>query len=110
MFFSSPFNFPFFYNNYRPKNHYIHKQSNSSNTRNISNLNSTNSKKFIQFNEGENKKDSENILESSESFFEIFGLKLHLDDILIICILLFLYNEKVHDDELFICLILLIFS
>ena len=55
------------------------------------------------------KKDSENI-ESSESFFEILGLKLYFDDILIICILLFLYNEEVHNDELFICLILLLFT
>ena len=55
------------------------------------------------------KKDSEN-MESAESFFEIFGIKLFFDDILIICILLFLYNEKVKDESLFVCLILLLLS
>ena len=55
------------------------------------------------------KKDSE-LPESSESFFEFFGLKLYLDDIIIICILFVLYSEKVDDIELFICLILLLLS
>ena len=55
---------------------------------------------------------SENIenSEASEAFFEIFGLKLYFDDVLIMCILFFLYTEKVHDDELFICLILLLLT
>ena len=48
--------------------------------------------------------------ESSEYFFEVFGLKLYFDDILIICILFFLYTEGVQDQELFICLILLLLS
>ena len=55
------------------------------------------------------KKDSE-LFESSESFFYIFGLKLYFDDILIICILIFLYTEGINDTELFICLILLLIS
>lgn len=47
---------------------------------------------------------------ASEAFFEIFGLKIYFDDILIMCILFFLYTEDVHNDELFICLILLLLS
>lgn len=43
-------------------------------------------------------------------FFEIFGLKLYLDDILIMCLLFFLYEEEVNDRELFISLILLLLS
>ena len=43
-------------------------------------------------------------------FFEIFGLKLYFDDILIICLLFFLYEEGVNDQELFISLILLLLS
>lgn len=43
-------------------------------------------------------------------FFEIFGLKLYFDDILIICLLFFLYNEGVQDQGLFISLILLLLS
>ena len=43
-------------------------------------------------------------------FFEIFGIKLYYDDLLIICILFFLYKENVHDEMLFITLILLLLS
>ncbi len=43
-------------------------------------------------------------------FFEIFGLKLYFDDILLICLLFFLYEEGVKDQELFISLILLLLS
>lgn len=45
-----------------------------------------------------------------EEYFEIFGIKLYFDDILIICLLFFLYNEGVQDQYLFICLILLLLS
>lgn len=43
-------------------------------------------------------------------FFEIFGLKLYFDDILLVCIIFFLYNEGVKDQGLFIALILLLLS
>lgn len=43
-------------------------------------------------------------------FFEIFGLKLYFDDILLICLIFFLYQEGVKDDELFISLVLLLLS
>lgn len=42
--------------------------------------------------------------------FEIFGLKLHSDDVLLMGLLFFLYNEKVDDQYLFIALILLLLS
>ena len=45
-----------------------------------------------------------------EECFEIFGIKLYFDDILIIGLLFFLYNEGVQDQYLFICLILLLLS
>lgn len=47
---------------------------------------------------------------NTEECLEIFGLKLYFDDILIICILFFLYTEGVQDEKLFICLILLLLS
>lgn len=47
---------------------------------------------------------------SSNEYFEIFGLKLHFDDLLIICILFFLYQEDVKDTYLYISLILLLLS
>ena len=42
--------------------------------------------------------------------FNIFGLKLFFDDVLIICLLYFLYQEHVKDDGLFIVLILLLLT
>lgn len=42
--------------------------------------------------------------------FEIFGLKLYLDDALILCLLFFLYQENVKDDGLFIILVLLLLN
>lgn len=48
--------------------------------------------------------------DSDNTIFEILGVKVHFDDLLILCILLFLYQEKINDDYLFISLILLLLS
>ena len=53
---------------------------------------------------------SKNIIDDSEQCFEIFGLKLHFDDLLIIALLFFLYQEDVKDTYLYIALILLLLS
>lgn len=45
-----------------------------------------------------------------EKYFEILGLKLYNDDILLLCLLFFLYKEEVKDPYLFIALILLLLS
>lgn len=42
--------------------------------------------------------------------FEFLGLRLFLDDLLILAILFFLYSEGVQDPELFIALVLLLIS
>lgn len=42
--------------------------------------------------------------------FEMFGIRLFLDDIIIICLLIFLYQEQVNDQMLYICLFLLLLS
>ena len=56
----------------------------------------------------------EKSIESKEIYedklFEVFGLKLFFDDILLICLIFFLYNEGVKDYYLFISLILLLLS
>lgn len=44
------------------------------------------------------------------TLFEILGIKIHFDDLLILCILLFLYQENINDEYLFISLILLLLS
>lgn len=56
----------------------------------------------------ENKKRTLN--SQSEPIFEIFGIKLYFDDILIASLIFFLYNEGVEDNLLFISLILLLLS
>ncbi len=45
-----------------------------------------------------------------QAIFEIFGIKLYLDDLIILGILYFLYKEDVKDDMLYIILFLLLFS
>lgn len=45
-----------------------------------------------------------------EECFEIFGIKLYFDDLLIIALLFFLYQEEVKDSYLYIALILLLLS
>ena len=49
-------------------------------------------------------------LKEENPFFEIFGIKLYYDDILLICLIFFLYQEDVDDPYLFIALILLLLS
>ena len=44
------------------------------------------------------------------AFLEIFGVKLFFDDILILCLIFFLYSEGIKDEMLFISLILLLLS
>lgn len=45
-----------------------------------------------------------------EPVFEIMGIKLYLDDIIILGLLFFLYKEEVKDETLFLSLILLLIS
>ena len=45
-----------------------------------------------------------------DTYFEILGIKLHSDDILLLCLIFFLYKEGVQDEYLFIALIMLLLS
>lgn len=51
------------------------------------------------------KKDDDN---SSSPFLNLFGIQLYFDDILLICMILFLYNEKIDDNYLLLSLVLLL--
>ncbi len=42
--------------------------------------------------------------------FQLFGISLYFDDVLLVCLILFLYQEGVKDEGLFIALILLLLS
>lgn len=50
------------------------------------------------------------IPQDNDVLFDLFGIKLHFDDILLICLIFFLYNEGVKDELLFVSLILLLLS
>ncbi len=53
----------------------------------------------------------QNIKKSNDNImFELFGISLYFDDVLLICLIFFLYNEGVKDKYLFIALILLLLS
>ena len=96
-----PFHFPFGFNNniynykYKPINPKIYLSEN----------NIQNSAKPPH----DDNTDSQSLI-NSNYFFELFGLKLYFDDIIIMSLLFFLYSEGVKDDELFISLILLLLS
>jgi len=47
---------------------------------------------------------------SEQECFEIFGIKLYMDDIVLIALLFILYSEETEDPLLFISLILLLLS
>lgn len=105
----SPFRFPyqgFPYNYYRP-NPYLRSKTkvNSSNTNTSST--SKNTKASCNSSDTLSNKPSNS---DDNFFFEIFGLKLFFDDVLLICLIFFLYSEGVKDEQLFISLILLLIS
>ncbi len=102
---------------YRP-----HSQGNEFN-----NVSSQNNRKNSKFNSTDNKSSKSNYRDlnsknkytnsstanSQEPYspiFNLLGLNIYFDDILIVCILFFLYNEHVDDPFLFITLILLLMS
>lgn len=53
---------------------------------------------------------SETYSDTEKSIFEIFGIKLYLDDLIILGLLFFLYQQNVQDEMLYIILFLLLFS
>ena len=133
----TPFSYNNYYNHFYP--HYYNKR-NHQNISNINNQNikenkiDTNQEKYqIQENEYKNKdtedKNIENqqrstkynsfanfnisaLLESdlNTPIIEILGIKLYLDDLIIIGLLFFLYKEDVQDEILFGILLLLLLS
>lgn len=57
---------------------------------------------------GEQKNKSNN--NNDNYLFDLFGLKLYTDDVLLVSLIYFLYSEGVKDESLFIVLILLLLS
>lgn len=87
--------------NYRPPSYNAHSKTNPkqiNNDYNSGKVNITKSKK-------EKAKQQE-----SPPLFSFFGINLYFDDVLILCILFFLYNERVNDPYLFFTLVLLLLT
>ena len=113
-----PFNsYPYYrkYNRYNTSQNYIHNPHYNHTLYN--NSHSNNVQKSDKEYETISNKIDEDCLNSSEKrnqtesfLFDLFGLKLYFDDILIICLIFFLYTEGVKDESLFIALILLLLT
>ena len=59
--------------------------------------------------EDRNKKNKSNI-NTCDYLFDLFGLKIYSDDVLLVSLIYFLYSEGVKDDGLFLVLVLLLLS
>ena len=73
-------------------------------------INNSNKSNFKENYNLTSRKEEFNNSSEHDVLFEIFGLKIYFDDVLILCILLFLYQEGIQDEYLFIALILLLLS
>ena len=103
-----PFRFPYLLNTNYYKN-YTYKRYSNATQDTISVDNSQSKTPHHSTISKENKKNNSKS-NSDNYFFELFGLKLYFDDVLLISLLFFLYEEGVKDNELFFSLILLLLS
>ncbi len=115
-------------NNYSNNSNYFGQNNNSNNTKindeitdNINFKNNVNNENIDNRNEYKKKSSRYNTFnplninfsgfnDIEQPLLEVMGIKLYLDDIIILGLLFFLYNEGVKDDILFISLILLLLS
>lgn len=124
-FFRRPNYYPNYYQNYA-RNRYAkssretQSETNYSKGQNLKNNRNSNQTSFQnvekaytarETNETQSRLLGQSKLEQEETpIFEIFGIKLYFDDILLISLIFFLYSEGVEDNLLFIALILLLLS
>ena len=104
------FNRPYFqhYNYYNRYKYYqnMSKAQKSTTSNNASSTKDTdNSKKNPDDHSRQNTSKND-----SQALFSIMGLNLYSDDILILCLLFFLYTQKIEDEMLFLCLVLLLIT
>lgn len=105
---------------YLPQNSFLASKHLSENLQNnhIQNDYNSNRKGYVTNKQNSDFKENKTDKQANTSFdsfnpnaiFEIFGIKLYFDDILLICLIFFLYTEGVEDKYLFIALILLLLS
>lgn len=111
------FPFPFYRNCYKmPAPEFINNNAHYQKNRIIDNsYPSSNPQNFLEFNNLSednrisNQKNKSN-KNNDDYLFDLFGLKIYYDDVLLVSLIYFLYSEGVKDDGLFIVLILLLIS
>ena len=120
------FNFPFYpyhhsryymhnnyshYNRYNAPEYYAEKaHSKLSSESNIKKNQTVHNKKSNkEVNKNKSLIDFSNI-DTNNYILDLFGIKLYYDDILLLCLIFFLYTEGIKDESLFIILILLLLS
>lgn len=102
-FYGYPYNYQYYkyYNKY-PTNHITYEQNEKEEN---SITNSTEISNTINSNSDRNCSS-----DSEQAIFEIFGIKLFLDDLIILGLLFLLYQQNVKDEMLYMILLLLLFS
>lgn len=109
-FFRRPYYYP--QNNYMNMPYGIHREKTKDKNEQMENNYEFKEKQKVQnrYDEPRGKKQIDSSCKNEKPIFEIFGLELYFDDILIIALIFFLYNEGVRDNLLFISLVLLLLS
>lgn len=107
-FFGYPYNYPYYryYNRYNPNI----KETSSNNELQNKEKNEEEKDSITNSKEISNTINSRSFSDSDQAIFEIFGIKLYLDDLIIIGLLFFLYQQNVNDEMLYMILFLLLFS
>ena len=95
---------------YRKSPNFIHNVENTCKPQNAYAPSGSSNKNIHSFSNQVNTQIPSSDCENNEDCFEIFGLKLYFDDLLILALLFFLYQEEVKDTYLYMALILLLLS
>ena len=101
------------YNNRNPNrnvNKYDDRNINKDVNKNINNNSGKDSNSTFNSNDETRYKCSNSNSSNNQIFLSILGIDLYFDDLLILCLLFFLYQEGVKDEMLFICLLLLLLT
>ena len=119
--FGLPYRFP--YNRYSNRNYYNYKKNENSITNYTSTSDTVDDNSVNNENRGLNNNfksspisigplrfNPNSLNDNTNPVFDVFGIHLFLDDIIIIGLLIFLYQEDTKDEILFIILFLLLFS
>ena len=87
---------------------YRKSTANSNKNKNVNSKGITRDLESTNFSKYKDESKKSNVDE--ENYLEILGIKLYSDDILLLCLIFFLYKEGVQDEYLFISLIMLLLS